>query len=86
MPLKRQRPRLMNIAKTGIAIPYNLSLNNKGHVTAVAKIGVKLGGWGINLYKAKAAIKKIILKKLFFIVYFLIPFRYYNLLYLDYFN
>ena len=50
---------LINIAIIGIAKPNNLSLMSKGAIIAEANIGVKFGGWGINLERAKITPKKI---------------------------
>ena len=41
------------IANRGIAVPINLFLVIIGKVTAIAKTGVKLGGWGIILLNAR---------------------------------
>ena len=49
---------LINIAKIGIAIPNNLSLIRRGAMMADAIIGVKFGGCGIILDKARITPKK----------------------------
>ena len=57
------------IANSGIAVPINLLLVIIGKVTAIAKTGVKLGGWGIILLIARMITVYKIIPSIFIIIH-----------------